>query len=124
MIIAGIGNDIIDLERVKHVRRFSTRAVLRILTRSEQIKYRKSHAKTELWGRFFSAKEAAFKSLGLTMFGPGGFRLIDVHFMNKQMAVATLRGALRKKTRLRASRIYLSSIRLDQYIISQAIRIK
>ena len=51
--IAGIGNDIIDLERVKRVHRFSTQSVLRILTPAERIKYRKSRRRTELWGRFF-----------------------------------------------------------------------
>jgi len=124
MKVVGIGVDIALKCRIKNLCRFSDRVVGRILRPSELTVYQKSQKRTECLGRFFSAKEAVFKSLGLTTFGPVGFRLIEISFGKNGESYVKLFGHLAKKSRHRIRRILLHSSILKAHILSQAISIQ
>ena len=127
MKIVSIGVDIALCRRIRRLTRFSDKTVSKILLPSERRIYRKSRDKVFALGRFFSSKEAVFKSLGLTTFGPVGFRWVEIHFgegKDPAQHRVTLHGPLRQKSRNRISHIFLSSEKIGRHMISQAISMK
>lgn len=121
MNVLGVGTDIVLLSRIKRLRRFSDKIIARILRPNELKKFKLSRDKTEILARFFSAKEAVFKSLGLVNFGPVGFQLIEVDFKNGNSGRAKLFGHLAKSRSKTLRRICLSSIRTKMHVITQAV---
>lgn len=121
MNVLGVGTDIVLLSRIKRLRRFPTRIIARILRPAELKRYKSSRDKTECLARFFSAKEAVFKSLGLTNFGPVGFKLIEIEFHEKEAGRATLFGHLAKSTKGKLKKILLASFRTGKHVITQAV---
>lgn len=124
MKIKGIGVDIVQLSRIRRLLRFSDRALKWILHPKEVDFFLRQKNKTEWLAKFFSAKEAVFKSLGLTHFGAVGFRFVEIKFTNSSTAEATLYGFLQKAVQKRMDKIFVASTKLDSHIVSQAIGIK
>lgn len=124
MRIRGVGVDIVQLNRIRRLLRFSSRTLKWVLHPSEVNFFRRQRNKTEWLARFFSAKEAVFKSLGLTNFGAVGFRYVEIKFMNNCTAEATLYGYLKKSVHKHIDKIFVASTKLNTHIISQAISIK
>lgn len=121
MNVLGIGTDIVLLNRIKRLRRFPDKTIARILRPNELKKFKASRHKTECLARFFSAKEAVFKSLGLINFGPVGFQLIEIDFKGGHAGNAKLFGHLAKSRSKKLKRISVSSIRTKMHVITQAI---
>ena len=121
MTVLGVGTDIVLLSRIKRLRRFPDKIIARILRPNELKKFKRSHNKTECLARFFSAKEAVFKSLGLINFGPVGFQLIEIDFNERNSGRAKLFGHLARSRSEKLKRICLSSIRTKMHVITQAV---
>ena len=64
-MIAGIGVDIVEYERIAHIHeRYGEKFARRILDENEIEEYRQSTSKVRLLAKRFAAKEAASKALG------------------------------------------------------------
>ncbi|UCB54403.1 MAG: holo-ACP synthase [Thiotrichales bacterium] len=64
-MIAGIGVDIVELERIRQIHnRYGEKFARRILDDHELAEYRKATSKERLLAKRFAAKEAASKALG------------------------------------------------------------
>ena len=64
-MIIGIGNDLVDINRIKNsVDRFGNRFINRIFTSEERLKADSSGNRIAIYAKRFAAKEAAWKALG------------------------------------------------------------
>ena len=121
MSVLGVGTDIVLLRRIKRLSRFPDKIIARILRPAELKQYKLSRNKTECLARFFSAKEAVFKSLGLINFGPVGFQLIEIEFQERGSGCAKLFGHLARSTKGKLKQILFASFRTGNHVITQAI---
>ncbi|MDF1686082.1 MAG: holo-[acyl-carrier protein] synthase [Parvibaculaceae bacterium] len=88
-MIIGIGNDIIDIERIENsLERFGQRFVDRIYTEIEQQKSDKRLKRAASYAKRFAAKEACAKALG-TGLNQGVFWR-DMGVVNKRSGAPTL----------------------------------
>jgi holo-[acyl-carrier protein] synthase len=78
-VIAGIGADIVEIDRIREsLGRFGERFARRILTSSELTEWRTCAAPERLLAKRFAAKEAVVKALGLGFRRGLAFNLIGV----------------------------------------------
>jgi holo-[acyl-carrier protein] synthase len=78
-VIAGIGADIVHIDRVKKVLdRYGDRFVNRILTPEERVRYGKTKAKASHLAKRFAAKEAFSKAIGTGIRSPFRWHSVTV----------------------------------------------
>lgn len=109
-MIAGLGVDIVDVERVRALyERFGPRLAERLLAPSEQAQYRRADDPARLVAKRFAAKEAGAKALG-TGIGQGvRFRdLATEHAPTGAPRLALVGRAREIADRLGITRVHLS----------------
>ena len=78
-MIAGIGTDVVHIDRVKKVLdRYGERFVNRILTPEERVRYMRTKAKANHLAKRFAAKEAFSKAIGSGIRSPFRWHSITV----------------------------------------------
>jgi holo-[acyl-carrier protein] synthase len=78
-MIVGIGTDVCSIPRIaKTLERFGDRAVKRILTAEERIRYERTRDKAGHFAKRFAAKEAFAKALGTGVHAPFTWHSITV----------------------------------------------
>lgn len=97
-MIAGIGVDIVEIERMEKLHtRFGERLARRLLDQDEFEEYTKSASKARLLARRFAAKEAASKALG-TGFSKGiGPAMIGVRHLEHGRPAIEFSGAANER---------------------------
>jgi holo-[acyl-carrier protein] synthase len=78
-MIVGIGTDVCSIERIsKTLERFGERAVKRILTAEERIRFERTRDKAGHFAKRFAAKEAFAKALGTGIHPPFTWHSITI----------------------------------------------
>jgi|KBSSwiStaDraftv2_1062776.scaffolds.fasta_scaffold15055_8 holo-[acyl-carrier protein] synthase len=78
-MIAGIGTDVVHIDRVKRVLdRYGARFVNRILTPEERVRYERTKAKANHLAKRFAAKEAFSKAIGTGIRSPFRWHSVTV----------------------------------------------
>ncbi len=97
--LAGIGIDLIDLSRIKaFVKNHSAKRLSRLLSASEQARFKKKKISALVLAKLFTAKEAYFKTLGEGWMGLDGFACMEVRLLSPdRFAVSVVDGPLAKK---------------------------
>ncbi len=97
-MIAGIGTDIVAVERVAAaLRRHGERFAARVLTAGELAGFQRSQHHTAFVARRFAAKEAAVKALGTGFTGGIGLRDVEVVSDPRGRPLLRLHGAARER---------------------------
>lgn len=78
MAIVGIGNDIVEIDRIRSQLSRSDRLAKRVLSEQEFAEFEAHHAPAEFLAKRFAAKEAAAKALGTGISGGMRFNQIWV----------------------------------------------
>lgn len=116
-MIKGIGIDIIELERIKHMIQQQPRFIQRILTQGEQEKWHSLNNKRQLEymaGRF-AAKEALAKALGTGVGADFGWQ--DVSILSDSQGAPQINWHNRNPT----FKAYLTISHSDNYAVAQVI---
>lgn len=120
-MILGLGNDIVEIERIKSAIEKTPRFKTKVFTEKE-IEYisKKSNPYPSYAGRF-SAKEAIAKALGT---GVRGFKLTDIEILNDELGKphVALLGDIGRKYKEKKIQISISHSR--EYATAVAILIK
>lgn len=122
-MIAGIGVDIVEIERMEKLHeRFGERIARRLLDREEFDEYIKSGSKARLLARRFAAKEAASKALG-TGFSQGvGPAMIGVRHLEHGRPDIEFSGAAKQRLlQLGANTVWLSISDEKQYSVATVV---
>jgi holo-[acyl-carrier protein] synthase len=78
-VIAGIGTDIVSIERIERtLERFGNRFVERILTPEERVRFDRTRAKASHLAKRFAAKEAFSKAIGTGVRSPFRWHSVTV----------------------------------------------
>ena len=98
-LIAGIGVDIVEIERMEKLHaRYGERLARRLLDATEFEEYRRSETKSRLLARRFAAKEAAAKALG-TGFSQGvGASMIGIRHVDHGRPVIEFSGQAKARS--------------------------
>lgn len=122
-MILGIGNDIIEIARVKaSIERYSHRFLDRVFTRSEQ-EYCLRHINS--WLNFagrFAAKEAVVKSLGTGF--TGGLDWLDIEILNDELGKPCVYFSDKAKGKLGEVEVMISISHCREYATAFAVRVK
>ncbi len=99
MNLAGLGIDLIDLDRVrKFLKTHSHQKISRLLSAQEKKVFKRRRFSALLFAKFFAAKEAYFKTLNEAWMGMEGFASMDVKLRNTNtFQVKLISGALGRK---------------------------
>ena len=112
MPIAGIGTDIVEIDRIRQIYlRHPDKFVNRILSASEQQDFSKTENKAAFLAKRFAAKEAAAKALGTGIGADAAFTDFSVTHTASGQPLLEIQGRaseLMKQRRLAASHISLS----------------
>jgi holo-[acyl-carrier protein] synthase len=99
-MIVGIGTDIVQIDRIKHVvERQGDRFVERILCPSELSIFEKKKRSISYLAKRFAAKEAASKALG-TGIGPISWQDMEISNDRSGAPILLLKGAAKKRMAL------------------------
>jgi holo-[acyl-carrier protein] synthase len=99
-MIVGIGTDIVQIDRIKHVvERQADRIVERILCPSELSIFEKKKRSISYLAKRFAAKEAASKALG-TGIGPISWQDMEISNDGSGAPILLLKGAAKKRMTL------------------------
>lgn len=80
MNIIGVGIDIVEIKRIKHlILKFENRFPKRILTHDELFKYKKNIKKERFLSKHFSIKEATVKALGIGFRNHLSFHHLEIY---------------------------------------------
>jgi len=85
--IQGVGIDLVELSRAKRFVRLHQDRLKNFFTPSEYRLFLHSKSKAKSFALLFAAKEAASKSLGITLTHPGAFRQFRVSWQDHQLCV-------------------------------------
>ena len=93
--ISGVGIDLVDLKRIREFLRIHAAAKTRRLLSPLEQKYFQSRKRSPLvFAKFFTAKEAFFKTLGKAWLGLEGFAEMEVQFLSAdRFKIRHLQGA-------------------------------
>jgi holo-[acyl-carrier protein] synthase len=122
-VIAGIGVDIVEIERIEKLHaRFGERLARRLLDDGELEEYVASASKARLLARRFAAKEAASKALG-TGFSQGiGPAMIGVRHLEHGRPDIVFSGRARERSqRLGVSSVWLSISDEKHYSVATVV---
>lgn len=122
-MIAGIGVDIVEIERMEKLHaRFGERLARRLLDEGELAEYAASVSKPRLLARRFAAKEAASKALG-TGFSQGiGPAMIGVRHLDHGRPDIEFSGSAEQRSRqLGVSFIWLSISDEKHYSVATVV---
>ncbi len=112
MPIAGIGTDIVEIDRIRQIYlRHPEKFVSRILSASEQLDFAKIDNKAAFLAKRFAAKEAAAKALGTGIGEDAAFTDFSVTHNEEGQPILDIQGrakALMQQRNLVASHISLS----------------
>jgi holo-[acyl-carrier protein] synthase len=107
--VVGVGTDLVDLDRFRHVLARTPSIVDRLFTPDEQHYARRRRDPTEPFAARFAAKEAVLKALGLGL-GGVAFREIEVVRAESGQPSLVLHGAAAALARDRGVRHWLVTL--------------
>lgn len=121
--ILGIGNDIIEIARVKSsIERYSHRFLDRVFTQKEQ-EYCLRHRDSALnFAGRFAAKEAVVKALGTGF--RGGLDWLDIEILNDGLGKPCVYFSDKAKEKLGEAEVMITISHCREYATAFAVRVK